>query len=184
MKASSPPPIVLSSAAVSCRCLQTNSRVCKKWSGFPCFVRQKPKWDASQQSSLGWHLSIGLNAVLQAEELPTSISDPWDSPKCEPHHRKQVGFNQENTTRTVQTMQLDTTLADVDADGLTHGDGSCVGSTPRDVASLRHRSLSQKRVPALARHLENMVVKLLWCLPTTEVWTAASCGASRKIRSN
>ena len=58
-----------------------------------------------------------------------------------------------NATRTVETMQLDTTLADVDANSLTHCDGSCVGSAPRDVASLRHRSLSQKGVPALARHL-------------------------------
>jgi len=46
---------------------------------------------AASDGLVGWHLTIGLDAVLQAKELPAGVAD------------------------------LDASLADVDAKSLTHG---------------------------------------------------------------
>mmetsp|Transcript_27742 Transcript_27742/g.52053 ORF Transcript_27742/g.52053 Transcript_27742/m.52053 type:complete len:305 (-) Transcript_27742:16-930(-) len=60
---------------------------------------------ATSDSLIAWHLPIGLDAMLKAEELPARIAN------------------------------LNTTLADVNADRLAHGCWKSVGSTPRDVAA-------------------------------------------------
>ena len=68
----------------------------------PCLTEEGVEGVVSYPNSLvTWHLAIGLNAVFQAVELPAGIAD------------------------------LDTSLANVDGDALTHGGYRSAGTGNR-----------------------------------------------------